>query len=387
MQQSFVNSISNLDGNPIFQAVVAGNPSDAADSLGTIAEPARELGGWPGVEHFEKTTVWKTRFSRGTCINLDGRDSPNMDVPEDQPVPFPFLITRQKIADTINDFGEDSFEYWSQCVGKMPKAGLLRRVITHQMVAQFHANDEPIWGSDEFTKIFGLDAAYGGVGGDRCILIELWLGKGMDKKPLLWMCGKPMNVPIKFLDERIPEDQIADFVLSKASERGVDTSNIFYDSTGRGSLGSAFARAGSSSVVPVEFGGRASDRNVSSQIKVPCHDYYFNCMSEMWYTWRYAIEADQFRGLHKEVEDEGCLREWKKVAGNKIQVEPKEKTKERAGRSPDLADALVCGIEGARRRGFVIGTLGGGSYSSQALRWLKDMRDDSRNLIKSYQLR
>jgi hypothetical protein len=110
-------------------------------------------------------------------------------------------------------------------------------------------------------------------------------------------------------------------------------------------------------------------------------------MSEMWYTWRYAIEADQFRGLHKEVEDEGCLREWKKVAGNKIQVEPKEKTKERAGRSPDLADALVCGIEGARRRGFVIGTLGGGSYSSQALRWLKDMRDDSRNLIKSYQLR
>ena len=35
-------------------------------------------------------------------------------------------------------------------------------------------------------------------------------------------------------------------------------------------------------------------------------------------------------------------------------MEPKEKMKLKSGRSPDLVDAVVCGIEGARRLGFQI---------------------------------
>ena len=55
-----------------------------------------------------------------------------------------------------------------------------------------------------------------------------------------------------------------------------------------------------------------------------------------------------------DVIDEGCMREWGIVAGNRIEVEQKIKTKERMGRSPDLFDALAAAVEGARRLGLTI---------------------------------
>ena len=49
------------------------------------------------------------------------------------------------------------------------------------------------------------------------------------------------------------------------------------------------------------------------------------------------------------------MREWVNLPGGKIDVEKKEDTIKRMGRSPDLFDALACGIEVARRNGFNIG--------------------------------
>jgi len=46
-----------------------------------------------------------------------------------------------------------------------------------------------------------------------------------------------------------------------------------------------------------------------------------------------------------------------KVGNNKTEVEPKEKVKEKTGRSPDLADAVAIGFYGARQRGFRIARL------------------------------
>ena len=66
------------------------------------------------------------------------------------------------------------------------------------------------------------------------------------------------------------------------------------------------------------------------------------------------IEARQFRGMTEEVMAEGCFREWGYVGKNKISIETKEAMKLKSGRSPDLFDALVCGIFGAQKRGFVI---------------------------------
>jgi hypothetical protein len=49
------------------------------------------------------------------------------------------------------------------------------------------------------------------------------------------------------------------------------------------------------------------------------------------------------------------MREWIKLPGGRIDVEKKEDTIKRMGRSPDLFDGLACGIEVARRNGFNIG--------------------------------
>jgi hypothetical protein len=56
--------------------------------------------------------------------------------------------------------------------------------------------------------------------------------------------------------------------------------------------------------------------------------------------------------------EEGSMREWTVEKGPQGEVyedvESKDITRERMGRSPDLFDMLVTGLEGARRLGFKI---------------------------------
>ena len=102
---------------------------------------------------------------------------------------------------------------------------------------------------------------------------------------------------------------------------------------------------------------------------------------------RYAIEAEQFRELPDEIILEGCMREYSTVAGDKIEVEPKEDLKERLGKSPDLFDALAISLEGARQRGFMISRLGLDlDGDDDGLEWLSDKRREHEKLLRSKQL-
>ena len=60
------------------------------------------------------------------------------------------------------------------------------------------------------------------------------------------------------------------------------------------------------------------------------------------------------RGLTNDIVLDAQPREWYKVAGDKIEIEVKRDMKKRTGVSPDLADYACSGVEGARRRGFII---------------------------------
>jgi hypothetical protein len=147
----------------------------------------------------------------------------------------------------------------------------------------------------------------------------------------------------------------------------------------------AFGRLWSPNVVGIEFGGKPTDRRVSGDLDVPADKYYFNFCSEIWFSISYLIQAGQCRGMSEEVMMEFCMREWGFQAG-KIQVEPKEKMKIKSGRSPDLADAVVCGLEGARRRGFVIKRQVSTEHKKVDFRWKKQLRERAFNLEKSGQL-
>lgn len=375
LPRAFVDAISNLNKCQDFKLLGLGNFKDISDSLGLICEPAAELGGWDGgIDQVGKTKTWKTRFPNGICIQLPGSDCPNMDAPIGDPIPFPFLITREQMEVDAAYYGRDSLMFTMMDDARMPRGQSTRRVITRQMCLKFGAMEEPVWMGEKRTRIGFMDAAYGGVGGDRCVFGELQFGPDVDGHEIIALIDTAI-VPVSVKEVQLPEDQIVDWVKLECTRRNIPPENFFFDSTGRGSLMNAFGRLWSANVNGVEFGGRPSDRKVSEEIDIPCDEYYSKFVSELWYSVRYCIECKQFRGMTEEVMREGIMREWGHVAGNKIEVEPKDKMKLKLGRSPDLFDALVAGVEGARRRGFLIQRLKNDRPQQGLPEWKKQLYD------------
>lgn len=392
MGASFLSAFSNLDKNQDFRACVIGNPNDPLDPLGRAAEP---LDGWASHMEPEKTSVWKTRFMGGTCVNLIGTDSPNFDFPDDKKARFPYLISKEKIANTLSFFSKDSVEYYSQCVGAMKIGTLARRVITRDMCKQFRATESVIWKGTPLTKIYALDAAYGG---DRCV--GGWADFGLDvTDKVILNLHPPTIIPVKVATKGAimeAEDQIAQRIHQDCEALNLPAENMFHDATGRGSLGTALAREWSAQTNPVEFGGAPTDRPVCLDLYITdsktrtrrlklCSEHYKKFVTELWFSVRYAIEAGQIRGLTEDVMDEGCMREWKDSNGKK-ELESKVEMKERVGRSPDLFDWLSIIVEGARRRGFQISKMANQATDHANWQWLHDLQQQQREMRERQQL-
>jgi hypothetical protein len=102
------------------------------------------------------------------------------------------------------------------------------------------------------------------------------------------------------------------------------------------------------------------------------------------------IESSQMRELPKTVAEEGYLRIFKMVAGNKVSVETKDKLKERMqGESPNKFDALTFLVAGALLRGFRIGRLGSDKASldlTEKYRWMNDMANERWEIRRSKML-
>jgi len=391
MKPAFLDSLANLNsGN--FKGVFVGNPLGEGDPLDKISEP---LDGWGSINEPDKTATWPNKFE-GTTINLVGTDSPNFDFPQDQPVKFPYLINQKEITKVENFYGKNSLQYYSQVKG-VRKTGLYsRRVITLTLCKQFGAMETPVWFDTNQTRIYAVDAAYGNVGGDRCVGGMIEFGRDATGSKIILAVGQPVIIPIQPRSDKIPEDQIAQFVKEDCENQSIPPEHVFYDSTGRGSLGTSFARLWSANVNPVEFGGNPTGRPVCSELMTRdvktgqmrlkrCDEHYSKFVTELWFSVRYVIESRQMRNMPVEVIDDGCAREWYMVKGDKIEIEPKEETKLRTNRSPDLMDWLCTAVEGARRLGFSIARM-----SDQApqldIRWKDELRNRALALRRHGQL-
>jgi hypothetical protein len=381
LPRQFVDAISNMNKNKDFKCVGSGNPKDTTDALGVLCEPAAHLGGWDGgIDQTPKTKTWEIRFPKGICIQLPGSDSPNLDGKLGIP-----LITQEAIDSDIKFYGKDSIQYSMMDEGRMPRGQGARRVITRQLCLKHGATEQPLWLNSIRTHIGGFDAAYRGVGGDRCVFVEMQFGLDSERKMILALVDTVV-IPIKDAVAETPEDQIATQVKDQCERRGIAPENFGFDSTGRGSLMAAFGRLWSPNVVPVEFGGPPTDRPVANGLDVVCKDYYSKFVTELWYSVRLIIEGDQFRGMTDEMMVEGGSREWTIVGANKIEVEPKDKTKLKMGRSPDLFDALVTAVEIARRHGFKIDRVVNAAHSHGDQKWKQELRDRARSLWKNHEL-
>jgi hypothetical protein len=319
--------------------------------------------------------------------------------------PFPFLITRQQMEDDAAIWGKDDWHYTMMNEAKMPRGQGSRRVLTRQNCLKHGAFTEPNFRDSRRTKIAFLDAAYRGVGGDRCVFGELQFGmeiepdnedimvttmishnpmmaKGRTILALVDLVAIPLLSDIK---ADPPEDQIARFVMNQCSNRGISAENFFYDAGMRTSLVQAFARMWDVRTNSIDCGGRPSETMVSSEIQKPCRDYYSKLVTELWFNVRLTVESGQFRGMTEEACTEFGQREWKMVSGNRIEVESKDDMKVKTGRSPDLADAIAIGVAGARQRGFVItrlATLAPKSRPNQP-DWRKELKEKAQKLRAS----
>jgi hypothetical protein len=395
MGDSHLDAVPNYLGKD-YKGVFLGNPIDPMDPLGRIGEPEC---GWSTHPEPDKTTVWKTRMYEGHCVNLVGTDSPNFDYPIDKPIHFLYLVNRKKI-DTVKAFwGEDSPQYFSQCVGIMKSGLLAKRIITMDLCRQHHAMEKAWWKDDKRTRVHATDIAYGGVGGDRCVTGWGEFGLSNDGSTILRV-NKPVIIPISLKSTDSPESQIAKYVKHDLDILGIPASGSFYDSTGRGTMGSAFAQAfGSQIPVPVEFGGRPTRRAARDDLYIfdeylrerrnkRCDEEYVDFVSELWFSSRYAIMADQIRELPEDVIREGCQREYGTAPGNRFYIESKHdpKARERMRQSPDLYDWFVTLIEGARRLGFRIERLGADLTEDNGNGWLEEEAKKHFALVKSKQL-
>jgi len=392
-----VDSISNLDKNPDFKAVGLGNPKDTTDALGIMGEPAATLGGWDGgLDQEPVTKFWKTRRPEGVCLQYVGTDSPNLDGKLGIP-----LITQEAIDRDIAEYGRDSWQFWMMDQGVMPKGQGNRRVLTRQLCDKFGARNMPIWRSTKRTKIASLDAAYRGVGGDRCILAFSEFGQeaaedesqkitdAMQSGLVYQMADNPSRrtlfaivevllVPVNPTLTEPAEDQIASFVRNACEYRGVAPENFFFDAGMRTSLVTAFARLWSTAVNSLDFMGSASQEMVSADIQVRACDYYYNRITEVWYSVRLCVESGQFRGMPETMMNEFCQREWCIAGKNKIQVEPKDKMKQKVGRSPDEADCGAIALLGAIQKGFIIRKLKPKDEPEQDESWKHRLTQESR---------
>lgn len=389
MGAGFLSAFSNLNKNETFGAIILGNPNDIYDCLGRCAEP---LDGWDAHMNPDKTCTWKTRFMNGICVNLIGTDSPSFDYPDSEPPRYKYLISRQKIAETVSFFGKDSYEYYSQCVGSMRIGQLSRRVLSRRMCEENGALESDVnWAEGGRTKVYFVDAAYGG---DRAVGGWGEFGKTVGGKVRL-LLHPPSIIPIMVGAE--PEQQISEFVKKDCVSLGIIPENMGHDATGRGSLGTFLSRVWSSATNPIESGGTPSERPVSLDIYISdprtgvrrlktCKEHYVKRVSEFWFSVRYTVQAGQLAGLTEEVMEEFCMREWDRVTQDRIEIETKGDMKERTGRSPDLADWCAGIVEMARRKGFQISKLENEEAQGQSHEWLNTIRREQRKLADSHAL-
>lgn len=368
LPRAVIDAISNLDKNPDFKFVGLGNPKETADSLGILGEPAPDLGGWDGgIDQGPGTKTWRIRRPEGICVQLVGSDSPNLDGKLGID-----LITQEQIDRDVAFYGKDSLWFTMMNEGRMPRGQGSHRILTRQMCLKFHALEAPLWRDSNIKRLAFMDAGYGG---DRCVFGELNWGRPSESdvgevatlgalandqppynpnKMIIAIVDTVVVPVVNVKDADLPEDQIVHWVMATLEKRGIPLNDFFYEPGQRTKLTTAFNRIAGGIGNPIDCLGKAMERPIALGQDILCVNYYSKLISQLWYQVRMCVESGQLRGLGESAMWEFCMREWGYVAGNKVEVESKDKMKLKTGRSPDESDAIAIGIEGAIERGFSI---------------------------------
>jgi hypothetical protein len=389
MAASYLNVMSNLDKGD-FKGVFCGNFLGRGDPLDRLAEP---LNGWSSIPEPKKTTAWENKLG-GRTLNLVGTDSPNFDFPKEQPARYPYLISWDDVDRVKRRYGENSLQFWSQIKGVRKSDLMLNRILTIEICRQFGAFDECVWSGDGLTKVYALDAAFGG---DRAVGGMVEFGQEVGGKWVI-KCHEPRTIPIEVVDTT-PEEQLSRGVKKDCDTNSIPATNVFFDAGMRATLGVNMANVVGLAVNAVNFGGPATTRPVSKDDYVKdnktgerrlkrCDEAYSKFVTEINWSVRMVVESRQMRAIPEEVVREFEMREWTTVSNDRIELETKAETKKRMGASPDLADWMAIAVEGCRRLGFEIEGLKSTAKSDNEDRdWLEKELGKFKTFKKKYELK
>jgi hypothetical protein len=364
MPVGFLDALANLESNDPCYAALMGNLPDVENPLGWACEPKH---GWEALPDTEISRVFETKWFNGRAVQLIGMDSPNLDFPEGQE-PYKKLIGRRFIEQQAQQYGRDTTKFHMFVSGKVPQQGMHCTVFTKAECMKHNVSSTVVWGHEALVRGYGLDAAYSGLGGDRTVGFPFVYGKDAQGK-IRFQLGAMKVYPGSRDPKLTHAEAIAMECKAECEMHGIEPEHVFFDGTGRSELTSAFGRLWSAQVMPIEFGGAATQRPTFTgekwrenerKDKQPgtyklCVDVFQYFVSELWFALKHCIVADQMRGMPQEAIDEGSLRKFEIVSGGKERVESKDDMKERGLRSPDICDAIVAALEGARRLGFPLG--------------------------------
>ena len=137
-------------------------------------------------------------------------------------------------------------------------------------------------------------------------------------------------------------DQICAEVKKILDQEGVGYANVAVDNTGGAGTVDRLTQFMSRDLMRINFGGKATDRPVSSNDRTPSHKKYKNRVSELWGVGIEYFRGGQLAGFRKDPDlcTEMKARRYNMVKGadgERMEVEPKPKMKLRIGRSPDLS--------------------------------------------------
>lgn len=337
---AIVEALVNLFGaKEKAQFIGLGNAANIFDSHGKMCEPEA---GWNTVS--VESEQWKTKRG-GVCLHYDAMKSPNVIAGRKV---FDFLPTQEDIDKTSRDFGENSPQMWRFRRGFWCPEGTVKSILSGQMLSMHRAFDKAEW-LDTKIRLAALDPAF--EGGDRCVLRFGTVGKEASGTDVLQL-EPPITLKPNMTLPRPLHYQLADQIKEACQKEGVGPENFAMDTTGEGGgLASIIAEEWGPGFHQVEFGGKASDQPVSMTDHREGHEVYKNRVTELWFTFRVLVIANQIRGLDAETATEFCNRLYE--VADKIVLETKAKMKERYRKSPDFADAAAVCTDLARVRGYL----------------------------------
>ena len=353
----YLKVLDSMDkGN--FRAVFLGNMiADNGKALDRVSEP---INGWSSIDETPKTKVWKNKYN-GITVNLCGPDSPNFD-PETFNK-YDYLLAQSDLDSVASrPMGKETIEWWSQIMGLRKPGVVSDRVLTVDIVKNYHGFDDVVWTTEPTLKILGIDA---GFGGDECVMTYLECGREVEGNNVA-VFREQKSIPLMVESKITVEDQIALIAKQYCDSVGVPYENVFIEAGMRATLAVSFSQILSPAINAINFGGSPTDRPVSNDLFIwddklqqnrlkKCSEHYSKFVTELAFSVREVVLSNQARKFPLPAAEEYQKRKWRMVYGNLYELETKVEYKERnQSRSPNYSDSTMVAIEGARRRGFQI---------------------------------